>query len=91
MKISKKQRNNIIFLGLIVLLLIPQTRKPIQVFLNKGLALFGPSIENENNREVITDYNWNLKEINSVETTSFNSEKQNVIIINFGQLGALLV
>ena len=53
MKISKQQRSNIIFLGIILLLIIPQTRVPIQVLLHKGLALFGTSVIDEDEREQI--------------------------------------
>ena len=83
MKISKKQRNNIIFLVLIALLIIPQTRTPIQVLLNKGIALFGPSIEKESNREKILDYNWELKANSTQEVVNFSNAKGEVIVINF--------
>ena len=83
MKISKSQRNNIIFLVLIAILLIPQTRKPIQVFLNKGLALFSPSIVNEDKREVVSDFNWNLQNTNTLETYNFKNAEGKVVLINF--------
>ena len=83
MKISKKQWSNIFFVALIALLIVPQTRKPIQVFLNKGIAFFGPSIVKENNRERLEDYNWELKEINTLDTINFKGEKGKVVIINF--------
>ena len=83
MKISKKQRKNIIFLVILALLLIPQTRKPIQVFINKGIALFGPSLESEANRVNISDYNWELKEINAQEVVNFQNSKGEVTVINF--------
>ena len=40
LKISKR---NLIFLAIIVLLLIPQIRNPIQVLLHKGLSFFNNS------------------------------------------------
>ena len=83
MKISKSQRNNIIFLVLIALLLIPQTRKPIQVFLNKGLALFSPSIVDQDKRKAISDFNWNLQNTNTLETYNFKNTEGKVVLVNF--------
>ena len=62
MNITKKQRNNIIFLVIIALILIPQTRQPIQIVLHKGLALFSPSIEDESELNIVANYNWKLKD-----------------------------
>jgi thiol-disulfide isomerase/thioredoxin len=82
MKKPKLNISNIIFLIVIVLLIVPQTRQPIQIFLHKGLALFGPSIVDESKRERLTDYNWQL--INdSGEIFDFNHAKGKVIVINF--------
>jgi len=83
MKISKSQRNNIIFFVLIALLLIPQTRKPIQLFLNKGMALFSPSIVNKDKREVVSDFNWNLQNTNTLETYNFKNTEGKVVLVNF--------
>ena len=82
MKKPKFNTSNIIFLIVIALLIIPQTRQPIQIFLHKGLALFGPSIIDENKREKLTDYNWQLIS-DSGETYNFNEAKGKVIVINF--------
>lgn len=83
MKIKKAIRQNIIFLILITLLIIPQTRKPIQVVLHKGLALFGPSVIKEKNRTAVNDYNWNLKSVNDNNTFNFNQTKGKVVLVNF--------
>ena len=82
MKISKPKRKNLIFLVVIALLIIPQTRQPIQVLLNKGLALFGPSIIDSNERKVLSSYNWQLEDL---EGKSFNyaSTTNKVVLINF--------
>jgi len=53
MTISKSRRNNILFLVVIALLLIPQTRQPIQIFIHKGLALFSPSVINKGSAKVL--------------------------------------
>jgi len=82
MKISKSHRNNLIFLVVIALLIIPQTRKPIQVFLNKGLALFGPSIESENNRTTIALEDWQLQDLDG-KVVNFKDLENKVIFLNF--------
>lgn len=82
MKITKQKRNNIIFLIVIALFFIPQTRQPIQVFLQKGLALISPSIEKKENQTKLVNYNWKLKDDRG---TVFNFEKYKgkVVLINF--------
>ena len=82
MNITKKQRNNIIFLVIIALILIPQTRQPIQIVLHKGLALFSPSIEDESELKTITNYNWRLKDING-NAYNFNQSEGKVVLVNF--------
>ena len=56
MKVSKSQISNLIFLVVIAILIIPQTRKPIQVFLNKGFALISPNIEKKGNQKTLWTY-----------------------------------
>ncbi|HLV14067.1 MAG TPA: TlpA disulfide reductase family protein [Xanthomarina sp.] len=82
MKKPKISISNIVFIVLIALLIFPQTRTPIQVFLNKGLALFGPSVIEEAKREKLTDYNWHLVN-DSGEAYDFNEAKGKVVLINF--------
>lgn len=82
MKISKSQRNNIIFLVIILLMLIPQTRQPIQIFLQKGLAMISPSVIKEDKRLTLTDYDWRL--VNEHGTPyNFKDAKGKVVLINF--------
>ena len=82
MNITKKQRNNIIFLVIIALILIPQTRQPIQIVLHKGLALFSPSIEDESELNIVANYNWKLKDING-NNYNFNQSEGRVVLVNF--------
>lgn len=82
MKISKSQRSNLFFLLVVVLLIIPQTRKPIQVFLNKGLALISPSIESKENQTSLESYDWKLKDKDG-RIFDFESTKNKVVLINF--------
>ena len=82
MKISKPKIKNIIFLIIIALLIIPQTRKPIQVFLNKGLAIFSPSIIDADAREAIKNYNWQLEDQEG-QRFDYTSTQNKVVLINF--------
>ena len=82
MKISKSQRNNIIFLVFILLLLIPQTRQPIQVLLQKGLAMISPSVIKEDKRITLKDYDWQLVDENG-KSYNFNNAKEKVVVLNF--------
>ena len=82
MKISKSQKNNLIFLVIIALLIIPQTRQPIQVFLHKGLSLIGPSVINPEDRINIDNISWKLEDLNG-NTFDYSSTKNKVVLINF--------
>ncbi|GAA3618801.1 TlpA family protein disulfide reductase [Flavivirga jejuensis] len=73
---------NIIFLILIAVLIIPQTRQPIQVFLHKGLALFGPSIIKDAKQSSLVNYDWKLKDNENV-ISNFEATKGQVVLVNF--------
>lgn len=80
---TKSKIKNILFLVIIAVLIIPQTRKPIQVFLQKGVLLINkPSIESKDTSTILTDYNWKLIDGND---TLYNLQqaKGKVILINF--------
>lgn len=82
-KSKKTKIYNIIFFVVVALILIPQTRQTIQVFINKGVALIvKPSVIKTEERKVISNYNWRLKDV-SQTTLDFNSAKGKVIVINF--------
>lgn len=82
MNITKKQRNNLIFLVIIAILIIPQTRQPIQILLHKGLALFSPPIVEKENRVKLTDYDWKLIDEHG-KSFDFNDAKGKVVLVNF--------
>jgi thiol-disulfide isomerase/thioredoxin len=77
----KKNWTNILFFAFILLLIIPQTRMPIQVFVQR-LVSFSPSEKKENEREKLEDYNWNLKQLNG-EGVNFSESEGKVAIVNF--------
>ena len=82
MRKPKIKTSNIIFLIVIALLIIPQTRQPIQIVLHKGLALFSPSTIDKDKREVILDYTWQLKDQDG-NVYNFEDTKGKVVFLNF--------
>ncbi|ALJ04380.1 thiol-disulfide oxidoreductase [Pseudalgibacter alginicilyticus] len=82
MKISKPKTSNILFFAILLLLIIPQTRQPIQVFIHKGLALFSPSVINDEKQKVLRDYDWKLVDANG-NLFNFEDAKGKVILVNF--------
>ena len=80
---TKGKIKNIIFIIIVAVLIIPQTRKPIQVLLQKGVLLINkPSIENKETSDKLTDYNWNL--IDGTNTAyNLQEAKGKVVLINF--------
>jgi thiol-disulfide isomerase/thioredoxin len=82
MILNTSRLKNIIFLLVILLFILPQTRKPIQVLIHKGLALFSPSLMEENSRINIDNYEWQLIDSNG-HPFNFTSAENRVVIINF--------
>ncbi|TYB79604.1 TlpA family protein disulfide reductase [Bizionia myxarmorum] len=83
MKKPKFSASNIIFLIVIALLIIPQTRQPIQVFLQKGLAMISPSEISADKRETLKTYeNWNLVDSKG-NPFDFKQAEGKVVFINF--------
>lgn len=82
MKITKSQRNNLILFVIILVMIIPQTRQPLQILLQKGLALFSPSIIDKKERITLNNYHWKLVDENGT-TFDFNDAKGRVVIVNF--------
>lgn len=73
----KKNYSNILFLLIIGLLLYTPTR----VYFIRLISLT-PSVVTEEKREVLSDYNWKLKGLNT-KTIDFNSLKNKVVFVNF--------
>ena len=63
-------------------MIIPQTRKPIQTFIQKGIAMISPSVIDEDKRELVSNYNWQLQDIDG-SSVNFNASKDKVVLINF--------
>lgn len=80
MEFLKKNWSNLLFIILIILLIVPQTRKPMQVVLNQVIS-FSPSTIQEDNRETLKDYNWNLADLNG-NPVNFRQSIGEVAVIN---------
>lgn len=80
MSFIKKHFSNILFGIFILLLIFPQTRMPIQVFIQRMIA-FSPSTVKDEKRETIADYSWKLKEVNVLDA-NLNESENRVILIN---------
>lgn len=81
MKLSKSQRSNLIFFGIIAIIFFTPIRGYIQEFSAKILATSPATIDQEN-RVGVADFNWNLKGINTADYNFVNA-KEKVVFINF--------
>ncbi len=81
MKLFKNQWSNIIIAVVILVLIIPGTRKPIQIFFNKIFS-FSPSITSEEDRKSITSYEWAIEK-NNRDRENLAEYEGEVILINF--------
>lgn len=81
MKLFKNQWSNIIIVVVILVLIIPGTRKPIQIFFNKALS-FSPSVTSEEDRKTIASYDWSLEK-NNRDKENLSQYEGEVVLINF--------
>ncbi|TGV03063.1 TlpA family protein disulfide reductase [Flavivirga rizhaonensis] len=79
---KKNSLKNLIYLVIIAILIIPQTRQPIQILLHKGLALFGPSVISNEKQASLINYDWRLKD-DQGGTLDFDQIKGRVVLVNF--------
>lgn len=75
-------RSNIVFLVIIILLIVPQSRLPIQVGLHKIIGVFSPSVSLSEDTVRLKDYNWQLV-TDQGDNFDFNNAKNKVVVINF--------
>jgi thiol-disulfide isomerase/thioredoxin len=80
MEFLKKNWSNILFIIIIILLIIPQTRTPIQVQLNR-LISFAPSEIAEEKRDVLENYEWLLQDLDG-KRHSLMASKGRVAVVN---------
>nr|WP_321245574.1 TlpA disulfide reductase family protein [uncultured Psychroserpens sp.] len=82
-KSKKSKIFNLVLLIVIALMIIPQTRQPIQVFLQKGITMVvKPSVIDASERLKLSSYDWRLKDIEG-NNFDFSSAEGKVIVINF--------
>ncbi|QDO94155.1 redoxin domain-containing protein [Formosa sediminum] len=82
MKLKSSQKQNIVFAIGLVLLIIPQTRQPIQVFIQKGLAVFSPSVTEKSEQQDVNSYQWHLKDLEG-QSYNFKFAQNQVVLLNF--------
>src|SRR5690554_5174132 len=80
-KFFVKNWSNILFVLFLALLIIPQTRLPIMVTVQR-LISFSPSTTSENKREILNDYDWMLMTFEETPY-SFQQVKDKVVVLNF--------
>ncbi len=76
MKFNKKMISNILFIVAIALLIYP----PSRAWIMRQVA-FSPSVEKVEERAILSNYNWQLKGINTTDL-DFETTKNKVIIVN---------
>lgn len=81
MKLNKKNISNLIFVILLLLFFIPNTRGMMQIFLTRIFS-FSPSIENASEQKKIATYDWKLHGVNT-ESMNLSEAKGKVVLINF--------
>ncbi len=81
MKFLKKNWSNLLFGVFILAMIIPQTRMPIQVLLQRIIS-FSPSELDKENRTILKDYHWNLSNLDS-EKLNLSQSEEKVVLINF--------
>lgn len=83
MKQKKFKTSNIIFVIVIALFIIPQTREFIQVWIHKGVSLVNQaSLIEEDDRSTVSSVNWQLGS-DRQNTLDFETTKGKVVFINF--------
>ena len=83
MKKRKFKISDIIFVVFILLLIIPQTRTPIQVAVNKlKVAIWSPSIEDEEDQNEVTPFQYAVVDLQG-ETQSISIGKGKVTFISY--------
>ncbi|CAN5138886.1 hypothetical protein BH23BAC2_BH23BAC2_21170 [soil metagenome] len=81
MKVFKNSWSNIIIAVIILVLIIPGTRKPIQIFFNKLLS-FSPSVTSKEDRQTIATYEWSLEK-NNRDKVNLDQFEGEVVLVNF--------
>ncbi len=81
MKFNKKNISNLVFVILLILFFIPNTRGMMQIFLTRIFS-FSPGVVAVEERKQIASYDWKLHGVNT-ESYDFNEAKDKVVLINY--------
>ncbi|WP_103864325.1 TlpA disulfide reductase family protein [Aquimarina sp. I32.4] len=81
MKFEKKKISNIIFVIILVLFFIPNTRGMMQIFLTRIFS-FSPSIVEVEERKKVATYDWKLHGVNT-PSINFDTARDKVVLINY--------
>lgn len=81
MKLDRKKISNLIFMVILILFFIPNTRGMMQIFLTRIFS-FSPSLVDVEDRAQVSSYDWKLHGVN---TSGFNFEnaKGKVVVLNY--------
>lgn len=81
MKLRKPKKSDILFLVIIALFIIPQTRQPIQIALHSVLSQFGPSVIDKDDQKKVTYASWKLRDLEGNEL-NYQDTKGKVVFVN---------
>lgn len=81
MKFNKKNISNLLFVTILILFFIPNTRGMMQIFLTRIFS-FSPGIVNVEERKQVTNYDWKLRGFKT-EGINFNQAENKVVLVNF--------
>ena len=81
MKFRRIKKGDFLLLLLIVLMVLPQTRQPIQIAFHSVLSSFAPSVINNEEQKRILFESWRLRDLDGNEF-NFNNSKNRVVIVN---------
>jgi thiol-disulfide isomerase/thioredoxin len=79
--LRKPKKSDIIYLIIIAVLIIPQTRQPIQIGIHAIISKFNPSVIDEQDREKISYSSWKLRDLDGTQL-NFNEIKDHVVFVN---------
>lgn len=81
MKFNKKNISNLIFVIILVLFFIPNTRGMMQIFLTRIFS-FSPRVVEVEERTKVMSYDWKLHGVNT-ESINFDTAKGKVVLVNY--------
>ena len=80
MEFLKKNWANLLLIGFILIMILPQTRKPVQIALNRIIS-FSPSVVDQKERDRLESYSWKLVDMDGRQK-DFSYSSGRVAIVN---------